>query len=45
MIPKAMADFIEKQPWLKLYDGLEDFVVAAVRDEMLKWIRHADTTE
>ena len=33
-IPKAMADFIHKQEWFKLYDDLDEFVVDAVRHQM-----------
>ena len=35
-IPKAMADFIRKQEWFKLYDDLDEFVVDAVRHQMEK---------
>ena len=37
-IPKAMADFIRKQKWFKLYTDLEEFVIDAVRHKMLKLI-------
>lgn len=33
-IPKAMANFIRKQEWFKLYDDLDEFVVDAVRHQM-----------
>ncbi len=36
-IPKAMAKFIQKQEWFKLYADLDDFIVSAAREKMEKW--------
>ena len=38
-IPKATADFIDKQEWFKLYRDLDDFVMDAVRHQMERWMR------
>ena len=33
-IPKEMVDYVQKQPWFKLYRGLNDFAVSGFRREM-----------
>jgi len=38
-IPKAIADYIQKQPWFKLYHDLDDFTVSGVRRETESWKR------
>jgi Arc/MetJ-type ribon-helix-helix transcriptional regulator len=35
-IPETTADFIEKQPFFRLYNDLDDFVMDAVRKQLEK---------
>lgn len=44
-IPKVIADYVQKQPWFKLYHDLDDFVTAATRNEKEGWQKATRASE